>query len=209
MKDELIGAFVDMREQEALEVANRMLEEGESPLAVLDACREAMTEIGRRFEECEAFVPELIMAGEMMKAISAQAKPYLSADAPADKRGKVIMGTVVGDIHDIGKEIVVFMLDVNGFEVIDLGVDADPEVFVQAIRDSGAKVVGMSGLLTLAFQSMRETVEAITEAGLRDGVKIMIGGAPVDEHVQAYAGADAWGKDAMTAVSLASQWIGG
>jgi 5-methyltetrahydrofolate--homocysteine methyltransferase len=209
MKDALISAFVDIREQEALDLAHRMLEDGESPLEVLEACRAAMTEIGRRFEAGEAFVPELVMAGEMMKTISAKAKSRLATDAPLEKRGKVIMGTVVGDIHDIGKEIVVFMLDVNGFEVVDLGVDVEPEVFVEAIRDSGATVVGMSGLLTLAFQSMKETVDAISEAGLRDAIKIMIGGAPVDEHVQSYSGADAWGKDAMTAVSLADQWIGG
>jgi len=209
MKEALISAFVDIREPEAIGLAQRMLDDGESPLAVLEACREAMEVIGRRFEVGEAFVPELIMSGEMMKAISDLVKPHLTADSPIQKRGTVIMGTVAGDIHDIGKEIVVFMLDVNGFEVIDLGIDVAPERFVEALRESEAPVLGMSGLLTLAFQSMKETIDAITEADLRDGVKIMIGGAPVDEHIQKHSGADAWGKDAMKAVSLAAQWIGG
>jgi 5-methyltetrahydrofolate--homocysteine methyltransferase len=119
------------------------------------------------------------------------------------------MGTVEGDIHDIGKDVVVFMLEANGFEVIDLGVDVSPDAFVQKIGETRPDVVGMSGLLTLAFQSMKETVDAIREAGLRDEVKIMLGGAPVDEHVQEYSGADGWGKDAMEAVALARQWVGG
>ncbi len=209
MKESLVSAFADIREAEALELAEQMLEAGESPLVVLDACREAMEEIGRRFEAGTAFVPELVMSGEMMKAITDLAKPKLEAAGPVATRGKVIMGTVDGDIHDIGKDIVVFMLEVNGFEVVDLGVDVPAEGFVDSIRETGATVVGLSGLLTLAFESMKEVVDAITEAGLRDQVKLMIGGAPVDDHVQSYSGADAWGKDALAAVALAAQWIGG
>ncbi|MBN1179767.1 MAG: cobalamin-dependent protein [Anaerolineae bacterium] len=209
MTKQLIEAFVDIREEDAVEIAQTLLAEGADPLAILDACKNALELIGQRFERKEAFVPELIMAGEMMNAITALVKPRLAQEKPLEPLGKVLMGTVEGDIHDIGKDVVVFMLEANGFEVVDLGVDIPPATFVQKIGETQPDVVGLSGLLTLAFESMRDTIEAINEAGLRDQVKIMIGGAPVDEHVRAYAGADAWGIDAMEAVALAKQWVGG
>ena len=209
MTQELIDAFVDIREEEALKLTEELLAGDTEPMAILDACREALDIIGQRFERKEAFVPELIMAGEMMNAITEVVKPKLAQERPTEPLGKVLMGTVEGDIHDIGKDVVVFMLEANGFEVIDLGVDVSPETFVQKIAETRPDVVGMSGLLTLAFQSMKETVDAIREAGLRDQVKIMLGGAPVDEHVQEYSGADGWGKDAMEAVALTRKWVGG
>jgi 5-methyltetrahydrofolate--homocysteine methyltransferase len=133
----------------------------------------------------------------------------LQARAGAQKKlGRVVIGTVKGDIHDIGKNIVTFLLDANGFEVRDLGVDVSPLKFVEAIRDFRPQVVGLSGFLTLAFDAMKETVEAIKAAGLRDGVKIMIGGGQVNNKIQEYAGADAYGKDAVTGVSLAKKWVG-
>jgi len=116
---------------------------------------------------------------------------------------------VAGDIHDIGKDLVTFMLDVSGFEVFDLGIDVPVQKFVDAIKETGSTVVGLSGFLTLAFDSMKETVDAIKEAGLRDDVKIMIGGGQMDEQVRDFAGADAFGKNAMEAVKLAQGWIGG
>jgi 5-methyltetrahydrofolate--homocysteine methyltransferase len=209
VSEALIQAFVDMREVDVLRITNEMLESGADPLTIVDDCKVALEIIGQRFEAGQAFVPELIMSGEMMDQVTALVKPQLEAEAPGERLGKVLMGTVEGDIHDIGKDVVVFMLDANGFEVIDLGIDVAPETFVAKIGETKPDVVGLSGLLTLAFDSMKETVDAIREAGLRDNVKIMIGGAPVDEHIQQYAGADAWGKDAMEAVALARQWTGG
>ena len=205
---ELVNAMVDMREEDALRLTKEMVASGADPIEILDACKEALEIIGQRFEEGEAFVPELVMAGEMMGQITDLVKPQIEQEAPIEPLGKVLMGTVEGDIHDIGKDVVVFMLDANGFEVIDLGIDVAPETFVEKIRETQPDVVGLSGLLTLAFESMKETVDAIQAAGLRDDVKIMIGGAPVDEHVQEYAGADDWGADAMQAVSLAKKWVG-
>jgi methanogenic corrinoid protein MtbC1 len=209
MSQALIDAFTDMREADVLRITHELLDGGAAPLEILEACKEALEVIGRRFEAGQAFVPDLIMAGEMMGQVTALVKPQIEQEAPTERLGKVLMGTVAGDIHDIGKEVVVFMLDANGFAVTDLGVDVEPETFVEKIREIQPDVVGLSGLLTLAFDSMKETVDAIKAAGLRDRVKIMIGGAPVDEHVQEYAGADAWGKNAMEAVSLARQWTGG
>ena len=209
MSQALVDAFVDMREDDVLQISGEMLDGGADPLEVLEGCRQALETIGQRFEDGEAYVPELVMAGEIMGQVTALVRPRLEQEAPLQPLGKVLMGTVEGDIHDIGKEVVVFMLDANGFEVVDLGVDVSPADFVAKIQETQPYVVGLSGLLTLAFESMKETVDAIQAAGLRDGVKIMIGGAPVDEHVQEYTGADAWGADAMQAVSLAKEWIGG
>jgi len=209
MSKALIDAIADMREQDALKIADEMLASGADPLAVLDACHEAMAAIGQRFEEGTYFLPELLLAGEMLGQISDKVKPRLQAQAGAQKKlGRVVIGTVKGDIHDIGKNIVTFLLDANGFEVRDLGVDVSPLKFVEAIRDFRPQVVGLSGFLTLAFDAMKETVEAIKAAGLRDGVKIMIGGGQVNDKIQEYAGADAYGKDAVTGVTLAKKWVG-
>jgi 5-methyltetrahydrofolate--homocysteine methyltransferase len=144
----------------------------------------------------------------MLRQISELLKPLLKGDVQTERSGKVIIGTVQGDIHDIGKDIVVLMLDVNGFEVMDLGIDVPPEKFVDAIKDFQPAVVGLSGFLTLAFDSMKETVEAIKAAGLKDNIKIMIGGGQIDDEIKKYAGADAYGEDAMAAVKLTKTWLG-
>jgi 5-methyltetrahydrofolate--homocysteine methyltransferase len=164
--------------------------------------------VGKRFESGEYFISELILAGEILKAISVEVKPLIKQDGAGKKAGKVLIGTVKGDIHDIAKDIVVFMLDVNGFDVKDLGIDVPVETFVEAVKAWQPDVVALSGFLTLAYTSMKETVEAIEAAGLRDQVKVMVGGGTVDAQVCAYAKADGWGTDAMTAVSLARQWTG-
>jgi len=150
----------------------------------------------------------LILAGVMLNQIADIVKPRMAKAAEVKRHGKVLIGTVEGDIHDIGKDIVVFMLDVNGFDVLDLGVDVPPQKFVEAIKDFQPQVVGLSGFLTLAFDSMKDTVEAIKKAGLRDKVKIMIGGGQISEEIRKHTGADAYGKDAMVGVSLAKEWVG-
>jgi 5-methyltetrahydrofolate--homocysteine methyltransferase len=162
--------------------------------------------IGTRFEAGDCFVPELILAGEMMTQISKDIKPRLQQEAASQKVGKIVFGTVEGDIHDIAKDIVVFMLDINGFEVTDLGVDVPPHKFVDAVLETGATIVGLSGFLTLAYDPMKDTVAALKAAGLP--VKVMIGGGQIDEHIREFTGADAYGKDAMAAVALAKEWVG-
>lgn len=207
MSQELIGAITDMREEDALKITDELLGADTDPLTILDACRSAMAIIGQRFEDGDCFVPELILAGEMLKAITAKVKPVMAEEAEQEIIGKVVFGTVEGDIHDIAKDIVVFMLDINGFEVTDLGVDVSPAKFVEAVKETGATIVGLSGFLTLAYDPMKATVEALKAAGLGD-VKVMIGGGQVDAQIKEYAGADAFGKDAMTAVELAKEWAG-
>lgn len=208
MSKKLVNAIADMKEEEALRIATDMAERGVDPMAVLGAAREAMDLIGQRYEKGSYFLPELILAGEVMSQITALVKPQLEKMPAPERLGKVVIGTVKGDIHDIGKNIVSFMLDANGFEVVDLGVDVSPEKFVEAIRNSKPQVVGLSGFLTLAYDAMKETIQAIQAAGLRDGLKIMIGGGQISEEIRQYAGADAFGNDAMAGVSLAKGWVG-
>jgi 5-methyltetrahydrofolate--homocysteine methyltransferase len=209
MCQELMNAIIEMREEDVIPITEELLAAGADPLSILDFCREAMSEIGRLYEAGDCFVPELIMAGEMLGQVSARVKPHLTNQPGARaKLGRVVMGTVEGDIHDIGKDIVTFVLDVNGFEVRDLGVDVPASRFVEAVREFQPQVVGLSGFLTLAYDPMKNTVQALRDAGLRDAVKIMIGGGQVDETIRQYTGADAYGKDAMAAVALAKGWVG-
>ncbi len=208
MAKQLVEAIADLREEEALKSVREQLDGSANPLAILDDCREAMTIVGKRFETGRAFIPDLIFAGEIMRQISDLVKPRLTQTATQKRLGRVVIGTVQGDIHDIGKDIVAFMLDVNGFEVRDLGVDVPASKFVEAIKEFQPQVVGLSGFLTLAFDSMKETVQAIQAAGLRDRVKIMIGGGQVGEEIRVYAGADGFGKDAVTGITLAKKWVG-
>ncbi|MFL7838788.1 MAG: B12-binding domain-containing protein [Candidatus Promineifilaceae bacterium] len=204
MSQELIDAITEMREEDALAITKRMLDEGADPLDVLEACRQAMDVIGDRFEAGECFIPELILAGEMLTQISEVIKPRMEEEASQEVLGKVVIGTVEGDIHDIAKDIVTFMLEINGFEVTDLGVDVPPAKFVEAVAETGAGIVGLSGFLTLAYDPMKETVVALRASNPE--VKIMIGGGQIDEQIRQYTAADAYGRDAMAAVALAKDW---
>jgi methanogenic corrinoid protein MtbC1 len=208
MSKKLVNAIADMKEEEALKLVREMVEGGSDPMEILEAGRKAVDIVGQRYEKGTYFLPELMLAGEMLTQITDIIKPELAKMPEVKRHGKVVIGTVAGDIHDIGKNVVSFMLDVNGFDVLDLGVDVPAQKFVEAIQDFEPQVVGLSGFLTLAFDAMKETVEAIKAAGLRDGVKIMVGGGQVNEKIQEYAGADAYGKDAMAGVSLAKKWVG-
>ena len=209
MYERLVEAIVKMDEDEAMTAAKELLEKGDDPLKILEQCRKAVEIVGAQFEKGECFLPELMMAGHMLGEISNLVRPLLSKGLEVMRIGKVLMGTVEGDVHDIGKNIVTFLLDANGFEVMDIGIDVPPEKFVEAIKSFSPQVVGLSGLLTIAYDSMKKTVEAVKAAGLRDKVKIMIGGGQMSDKVKEYAGADAYAKDAMAGVVLAKQWIGG
>jgi methanogenic corrinoid protein MtbC1 len=201
----------DLKEPEALAYVDEALGKGTAAEALLAEAQEGMNIVGEKFSKGEYFIPDLVFSGEILRGIVQKLEPKLKAGAgkEAKRLGKVVIGTVAGDIHDIGKDLVVFMLDVNGFEVTDLGIDVPVQKFVDAVKETGSTVVGLSGFLTLAFDSMKETVDAIAKAGLRDKVKIMIGGGQIDDHVKNFTGADAFGKDAMAAVQLAKGWIGG
>lgn len=208
MTEDLLNTLADLKEKEALEIVKKRLDAGDNPMGILEDARKAMEIVGKRFADSEYFIPDLVYSGEILKSINEMVKPKLVAGGDTKRLGKVIIGTVAGDIHDIGKDIVVFMLDVSGFEVYDLGVDVPPQKFVDKLKETGAPVVGLSGFLSLAFDSMKVTVEAIKSAGLGDKVKIMIGGGQITDEIRKYTGADAYGKDAMSGVTLAKNWIG-
>ncbi len=208
MAGKLVKFLSELQEQESLDYVEKALAKGDDPNKILDETKDAMAIVGKKFAGGEYFIPDLIYSGEILKQLVQKLEPHLKKGGEQKKLGKVIVGTVAGDIHDIGKDLVVFMLDVNGYEVTDLGIDVPIQKFVDAVKQTGATVVALSGFLTLAFENMKATIEALKAAGLRDKLKIMIGGGQIDEQVKKFTGADAWGKDAMDAVKLAKGWIG-
>jgi 5-methyltetrahydrofolate--homocysteine methyltransferase len=208
MAIDLVKTLADLKEQEVIKIVEGRLSAKEDPHKIQEDARKAMEIVGKRFASSEYFIPDLVYSGEILKSVTEMVKPKLNKAGETKKLGKIVFGTVAGDIHDIGKDIVVFMLDVNGFEVYDLGVDVPAQKFVEKIKETGAPIVGLSGFLTLAFDSMKQTVDAIEAAGLRDKAKVMIGGGQITEEVRKYTGADAYGKDAMAGVTLAKKWAG-
>ena len=207
MVEKLKNAIVELKEDEAIALAREFLDEGNSPDELLKLSVAAMGDIGDRFEAGEYYLPELLMAGEIMEAINDLVLPLMAEGEAKEKGEKVVLGTVRGDTHDIGKNIVRFMLEANGYLVIDVGTDVPAENFVKSVNESGASIVGLSALLTVSYDPMKETIEALVSAGMREQVKVMIGGAPVDDTVLEYVNADARGATAVAAVDLANNWI--
>jgi methylmalonyl-CoA mutase cobalamin-binding domain/chain len=190
----------DLEEDELLETVEQSLSAGVDPLAVVESCRSGMEIVGKRFSEEEYFVSELICSAELFQSVMDKVTPLLSPSDDQGPKTRVVIGTVKDDIHDIGKDIVIAMLRCSGYEVYDLGINVPPEEFVNKVKETGAKIVGMSGLLTIAFSSMEETIKALKDAGLN--VKTMIGGGMTNDLVCEKVGADGWGRDAMEAVNM-------
>ncbi|MBN2028353.1 MAG: cobalamin-dependent protein [Actinobacteria bacterium] len=207
MSDALATMLAELKEDETLAEVRRALDDSTDPLQLVEGLREGMSIVGKRFEDKDYFLSELIMSAEIFKGAIALIEPHLAAGAGPVK-GSVVIGTVKGDIHDIGKNIVATLLRCEGFDVHDLGVDTPPAAFVDKLKETGAPVLALSGLLTLAFDSMKETVESVTEAGLRDKVKVIIGGGPVNDKVVEYSGADAFGADVAQAIRLVEEYQG-
>lgn len=174
---------------------------------ILKGISGAMEEVGKKFEASEYFLSELIVAGEIGKEITQMLQPYLK-DTEIKKAGKVVIGTVKGDLHDIGKNIFGMMLEAAGFEVIDLGNDVPPEAFVEAVGKHKPDIVGMSALLTVTMVEMENVMNALKKAGLKNKVKVIIGGAPITEEYAKKIGADAYGKDAVVGVEICKRWVG-
>ena len=206
---ELGAALADLKEQEVYDLVKKRLDSGSSTMDIIRECNAAMVEIGNRFEANKYFISELIMSGEIFKNIMAQLEPRMGGVvSEKGEKGVVVMGTVKGDVHDIGKNIAMSLLKGAGYEVIDLGVDVAANAFVKAIKDTGAKVLGLSALLNLAFPALKAVVDEIVKAGIRDRVTIMIGGAPCNEEVREYAGADFYAKDASAGVKICDDVYG-
>jgi methanogenic corrinoid protein MtbC1 len=208
MKD-LVDLVAEMMEEEAMALTRRYLDAGTPPVEIVGAYKEALGIVGKRFEEGVYFVPELILAGEMMKTASEMMKPLMAGDqtSNAERLGKFLLATVEGDIHDIGKDMAGMLMDMNGFEVRDLGVDVPAQRICQAYTEFQPDIVGLSGLLTLSYESMKQVVDGLKEIGARDRVKVIIGGGQVDGHACRYVGADAWVTDAVTGVKYAVEWM--
>jgi methylmalonyl-CoA mutase cobalamin-binding domain/chain len=173
---------------------------------VVEACQQGMELVGNNFEKGEYFVGDLIFAGELLTASIDKLKPFLGSGGTGN-RGVVVLGTVEGDIHDIGKNIFKGMAEAAGFKVVDIGIDQKPSAFVTAVKENKAKIVGLSGVLTLSIDSMKRTIEAFREAGLRKDIKITIGGNAVNEDACKYVGADGWSKNAAEAVKICGTWV--
>jgi corrinoid protein of di/trimethylamine methyltransferase len=192
----------------AVAITRQAIEEKIDPLQLISGTMvPAMDEVGRLYEQEEYFVPELLLSARAMKGALELLRPLLVASG-AKPTGTVAIGTVKGDLHDIGKNLVASLLEGGGFEVIDLGADVAPEKFIEAVREKGAQIVCLSALLTVTMPSMKTTIEALKQAGVRDKVKILVGGAPVTQQYADEIGADGYGENASNAVTLARRLCG-
>jgi len=205
MDNHLTQTLADLQEEKTLDMVLKELYSGGDPLEILRACQQGMVLVGEKYEKDIYYVSDLMMAGEIFKGVSKLLSPHITEDS-GPGAGSVVVGTVAGDIHDIGKDLVIGMLKANNFEVHDLGVDVKTELFIEKLKETGAPVLALSGLLTVAFDAMKEVIASLEKEGLRDKVKVMVGGGPVNEEVCHYTGADGWGADAQVAVKLASEW---
>ncbi|MDR0621034.1 MAG: cobalamin-dependent protein [Deltaproteobacteria bacterium] len=200
--EKITTAMADMLEDDLLALTDKYLADGRDPKAILDAYQAGMTEVGKRYEAGEYFVSELILAGEMMTAGSDKIKPFLKGvTSGGSSKGRVLIATVEGDIHDIGKNIAGTIMELAGYEVKNLGEDVKTSALIEEVKNYKPILLGLSGLLTLAYDPMKAVVDGLKEAGLRDGVKILLGGSQIDEHILKYVGADVFANDAMTNVT--------
>lgn len=202
---ELAQALAGLKKEHVNNLAEAKLKAGATPLEIVSELNAGMTEVGERFTAGEYFLSELIYSGHIMKGIMEKLEPLLGSAGMGKAVGTVVIGTVKGDIHDIGKNIVVTLLRGVGFKVIDLGVDVPADAFVEKLKETGAKVLGLSALLNFTLSEMKNVIDAVVAAGIRDQVKVIIGGAPTDEQVREYANADYYALDAPTGVNICKQ----
>lgn len=205
----LCEAMGELEEDEIIEILEGVMAEGGAQASeAMEACQKGMDEVGNRFETGEYFVGDLIYAGQLMTQAVEILKPALvSGESGGAAKEKVVLCTVEGDLHDIGKNIVKAMMEAAGFEIIDLGIDVKPQAIIDAVKDSGAKIVALSGVLTLALDSMKKTVDVFKEAGLREQVKFIVGGAPVNKDSGPDTGADAWASNPQQTVQICREWV--
>jgi methylmalonyl-CoA mutase cobalamin-binding domain/chain len=209
-EEELIQAVTELEEEKSYSFVKALLDEGVNPKEVIDILRKGVEIVGERFNKKEYFLTELVMAGEIFQQSAKILETAMKDETETtESLGVVVVGTVKGDVHDIGKNIFVTLLQAAGFEVHDLGVDIAAEKFINKVKETKADVVGYSGLLTIALKSMKETTNALKTAGLREKLKIIIGGLPVDEMWMKEAGADAYTDNAFKGVKIVTKWIKG
>ena len=205
--EDLKELLSNLKEKDVYNVVRKMIDDGKSPREILKECQSGMRIIGERYKNGEYFVADMMYAGEIMRNVMDILKPFMSASGEIEEIGTVVIGTVKGDIHDLGKDVVSITLQGNGFKVVDLGVDVPAEKFVKAIKENKPQIVGMSVFLTSCFPSVENIVKAINDAGLHEFIKIMIGGAPVTDYVAQQTGCDFYGKDAASALDFSLKVI--
>ena len=209
-KEDLAKAVMDLDEESAYELVEHLIKDGVEPNDIIEILRKGVEVVGDKFNKKEYFLTELVMAGEIFTQADTILGPHMKEDAIDESNVEsIVVGTVQGDVHDIGKNIFVTLLKSAGYNVVDLGVDIPPEEFVEKVKETGAKIVAYSGLLTVALESMKATTEALKTAGLRESVKIIIGGLPVDELWMKEAGADAYTDNAFEGVNIVKKWLRG
>ncbi len=206
-QDSLAECVANCQEDRVTQLVREKLAAGVPATDIVAECNQGMLDLGNRFAREECFIPDLMFGGMIMKSVMAELDPHLTGSHAIQSVGTAVMGSVQHDIHDIGKDIVVMMLRGSGIEVIDLGVDVPPERFVEAIRQHKPAVVGLSVLLTTCYKSVAATVEAIRQAGLRDSVKLMVGGAAASDMLSSNSGCDFYGKTAVDGVAYARQVV--
>jgi methanogenic corrinoid protein MtbC1 len=206
---DLANAIADLKEDEVKKIVQSRIAAGAEPMSIVDECREGMQIVGERYKNKEYFLGELIMSGEIFKDAMSVVEPKLKAGQSGKPLAKLVLGTAKGDIHNIGKDIAGTLLKAAGFEVYDVGIDVPPDVFVQKVKETGAPILGISGLLTPSFESMKQTVQALETAGLRGKVKVIIGGGIVTDVVRKYVGADAFTDDAPEGVEICKKFVAG
>lgn len=209
MSDELATALVELERDVVLDAVKRRAESGEDPLGILEECRRGMTMVGDRFQAGEYYLAELMLSAEIFRRSMLILEPYLTKTRPAKPLGKVVLATLKGDLHDLGKNIFGGLLQAQGFEVHDLGVDVPPSLVVEKVREVRPDFVGFSALITSAFASMKEAADLLDEAGLRSQLKLMIGGGVTTATIKGYIGADFQTLDAMDGVSYCLKTMGG
>lgn len=206
--EEMANMVIAGEEEKVVELTKKAVEEGVNPMEIInEGLMKGMDVVGQRFKAAEMFIPEVLMSAKSMSAGMEIVKPLIvGGEVPS--KGKVVIGTVKGDLHDIGKKLVGMIMESSGLIVDDLGIDVSPEQFAEAIREKKPDIVGMSALLTTTMLGMKDTIEVLKEEGLRESVKVLIGGAPVSSDFAKEIGADGWAPDAVSAKDLAFQLIG-
>ena len=200
MDDRLTDAIAELREEEAEKELSARIDAGADPLELLAACQAGMTRVGERFENGQYFLSELIYSGVIFQKLASRLEEITDKNQASDAKGKVLVGTVKGDVHDLGKNIVVMLLRAHGFEVVDLGVDIPGETFLEKVKQEQPQVLGLSALITTSLPEMKRVVDLIAEAGLREKTAVMIGGGVTDENCRKMVGADLQSRDAYRAV---------
>ena len=209
MFEKLAQAVIDGEPEDAVELAQQALDAGLDPLECINkGLSKGIDRVGVLFAEGEYYLPDLIIGGEAMKDALAVLEPALAANQTREVTGRVVLGTVEGDLHEIGKTLVGTMLTANGFEVTDIGIDKPASEFIAAVKESNATLIGASALLTTTIPEQQKIIEALVEAGLRDEVKVMVGGAPVTQAWADKIGADGYAEDAIAAVAVAKKLVG-